>query len=179
MNLILAALDLHAPAAFRKRVFRSLFSATARAFGVTPPSTRGLSAPDLLRAYALFTRAEAERLWTEKGDEGGVERRLFDNAKEIGAGLRRTFRLRSGEDVMRMSRVIYGALGIDFEGAPDGSIKISRCAFSQFYTGRVCRLISALDAGAAAGLSGGGRLEFSQRMTEGPDCCLARLSFGE
>jgi hypothetical protein len=178
MNLALAILDLHAPAAFRKKVLRRLVAATAGAFDVAPPSTRGLSASGLLRTYALFTRAEAERLWEEKRDQRAVERRLFDNAAEIGAGLRRTFRLCSAGDVIRMSRVVYRALGISFEGHPDGSIKISACAFSPFYSGRVCRLMSALDAGAAAGLSGGGRLEFSQRITEGHDCCLAHLTFG-
>jgi len=56
---------------------------------------------------------------------------------------------------------------------------IKYCGFSRFYTGRVCRLISALDGGTFAGLSGGGKLEFSQRITEGHDCCRGRLLFPE
>jgi hypothetical protein len=179
MNLALAVIGLGTPAPFRKKVLRRLILATARAFGVEPISTRGLSARELLRGYALFTREEAERLWAERGDESAVERRLFDGAREIGTGLRRRFRLRSREDVLRMSRALYRILGIDFAGRPDGSIAISRCAFSPFYTARVCRLMSALDAGAAAGLSGGGELEFTQRITEGHDCCRARLAFKE
>jgi hypothetical protein len=177
MNLVLATLDFYAPAPVRKRVLRDLFSATARAFGVDPPPTRGLSARRLLQAYALFTREESERLWAENRDQSAVERRLFQNASKLGAALRRRFRVRSRDDVIRMSRVLYRILGISFEGRPDGAVIISDCAFSRFYTGRVCRLISALDTGAAAGISGGGKLEFTQRMTEGHDCCRARLVF--
>jgi hypothetical protein len=78
-----------------------------------------------------------------------------------------------------LSRVLYRILGIDFEGRLDGGVTIKLCAFSRHYTGRVCRLISALDAGAASGLTGGGILEFKERITEGRDCCLARLTFPE
>jgi len=179
MNLALTILDFHAPALFRRKVLCSLISATARAFEVEAPSTRGLSTRNLLETYALFTREEAERLWAENRDQSAVERRLFENASELGAALRRKFHLRSRDDVLSMSRVLYKILGITSDGRPDGAIRISECAFSRFYTGPVCRLISSLDAGAAAGISGGGRLEFSQRITEGHDCCRARLIFEE
>ena len=56
-----------------------------------------------------------------------------------------------------------------------GELRIRSCYFSSFYSSGVCRLISALDAGVAAGLSSGGRLVFSRRLTEGHDCCLARF----
>jgi hypothetical protein len=177
MNLALAILDLYVPVPIRKRVLRDLFSATASAFGVDPPPTRGLSTRRLLQVYALFTRGESESLWAENRDERAVESRLFQNALDLGATLRRRFRVRCRDDVIRMNRVLYKILGISFEGRPDGTVTIRACAFSRFYTGRVCRLISALDAGAAAGISGGGKLEFLQRMTEGHDCCLAHLVF--
>jgi len=175
MNLALAILDFYAPAPVRKKALCDLFSATAQAFGVDLPLTRGLSARRLLQAYALFTKEESERLWAEKRDQSEVERRLFRNASDLGAKLRGRFRVRSRDDIIRLSRILYKILGISFEGRPDGQVIIRDCAFSRFYTGRVCRLISALDAGAAAGISGGGKLEFTQRMTEGHDCCRARL----
>ena len=177
MNLGLAMMEFYIPVPVRKKVLNDLFSATARAFGVDPPPTRGLSTQRLLLAYALFTREESERLWAENRDQSAVELRLFQNASKLGATLRRRFCVRSRDDVNRMSRVLYRILGISFEGRSDGAVIISDCAFSRFYTGRVCRLISALDAGAAAGISGGGRLEFTQRITEGHDCCRARLVF--
>jgi hypothetical protein len=177
MNFALAMLDLHVPVAVRKKVLRELFAATAQAFGVGPPSTRGLSAGRMLEAYALFTKEESERLWAEDRDQNAVELRLFENASDLGTRLRRRLRVRSRKDVVRLSRVLYKVLGISFDGRTDGRVIISHCAFSRIYTSRVCRLISALDAGAAAGISGGGKLEFDQRITEGHDCCRARLVF--
>jgi hypothetical protein len=179
MNLVLAMLDFHIPAPFKKKILGELFSATAQAFGVDPPPTRGFSASRLLEAYALFTREQSEKLWVARCEQGEVERRLFQNARFLGEELRRKLYVRSREDVFRASRVLYRVLGISFEGAPDGRVIIRDCYFSRFYTGRVCRLVSALDAGAAAGISGGGRLEFCQRITEGHDSCRASLVFKE
>lgn len=179
MKIALAMLDLYVPVPVRKRVLRDLFSATARAFGVDPPPTKGLSIQRLLQAYALFTREESERLWAENRDQSAVERRLFQYASDLGATLRGRFRVCSRDEVIRVSRVLYKVLGISFEGRANGQVIIRECYFSRFYTGRVCRLVSALDAGAAAGISGGARFEFSQRMTEGHDCCRARLVFEE
>jgi len=177
MKTGLTILEFYTPAAFKKRILRRLFSATAQAFGADMPSTKGLSCGRLLQAYALFTRAQSEKLWAERRDEDEVSRQLFRNAFELGAALRRGLRIRSREDVILASRLLYKVLGISFEGQPDGRIVIGDCYFSRFYTGRVCRLVSALDAGAAAGISDGGRLEFSQRMTEGHNSCRARLVF--
>ena len=177
MNVTLTILEFHIPALFRKKILRELFSATAQAFGVDPPPGKGLSAGRLLQAYADFTREQSEKLWKENRDQGEVERKLFQNAMELGAALRQRLRVRSREEVIRASRVLYRVLGIAFEGRLDGRVIIRDCYFSRFYTSRVCRLVSALDAGAAAGISGGGKLEFSQRMTEGHDSCRASLVF--
>jgi hypothetical protein len=76
---------------------------------------------------------------------------------------------------MAAARMVYGLLDIDLRGTRDGRITVRRCAFSDVYSAEICRLISALDAGLLAGLSGGDRLEFTQRITEGAPCCLARL----
>lgn len=177
MKIALAMLEFYIPAPFKKRILRDLLSATAQAFGVDPPPTRGLSCGRLLHAYALFTREQCEKIWRENRDPGEVERRLFQNASNLGTVLRQRLRIRSRRDVIRVSRVLYKILGIAFEGRTDGNVIIQDCYFSRFYTGRVCRLVSALDAGAAAGISGGGRLVFSQRITEGHDSCRASLVF--
>jgi len=179
MNLPLALVESYCPAPLKRRVLRDLFSATAQAFGVRTPPTGRLSPERLLIAYAQFTKAEAERLWAESGDEKDVERRLFENARVLGAALRRKFRACSRNEVIRLSRVLYKILGIDFDGREDYGVIIRQCAFSRHYSSRVCRLISALDAGAASGLTDGGTLEFTQRITEGHDCCRARLIFPE
>src|SRR4029450_2296143 len=92
--------------------------------------------------------------------------------------LRAGLRLRTTEDAMGAARVAYGLLDIDLHGTRHGEITVRRCAFSDVYSAEVCRLVSALDAGLLAGLSGGDRLEFSQRITEGAPTCLARLRPG-
>jgi len=76
---------------------------------------------------------------------------------------------------MRAARLLYGTMGIDFRGSDDGNILIGKCAFSDFYESRTCALISALDEGLLAGLAGGGRLEFSERITDGQSRCRARF----
>ena len=73
---------------------------------------------------------------------------------------------------------MYGLLDIDFRGNGRGELTVRRCAFSEVYSAEVCRLVSALDTGLLAGRSGGDRLEFSQRITEGAPTCLARLRPG-
>jgi hypothetical protein len=79
--------------------------------------------------------------------------------------------------VIRGARLLYGILSIDFQGAPDGDIVINRCFFSRDYTPKTCALMSGLDEGVLAGLSGGGRLEFSARITENKAVCRARFDF--
>ena len=51
---------------------------------------------------------------------------------------------------------------------------IRRCFFSGFYSPEVCRLISSLDEGLAAGLTGG-KLCFVQRITDGGSCCKGHI----
>jgi hypothetical protein len=80
---------------------------------------------------------------------------------------------------MEMSSILYQILGIDFEGDTSGEVTIKKCFFSDYYSQQVCQIISSLDEGVAAGLSGGGNLSFSGRITEGKDCCRARLAMPE
>ena len=76
---------------------------------------------------------------------------------------------------MQASAIIYRALRIEFQGEPDGTIVIKNCFFSDYYSGEVCRIISSLDEGLLAGLSAGGKVNFSQRITEKKECCRAYL----
>ncbi|MBN1856548.1 MAG: hypothetical protein JW846_06330 [Dehalococcoidia bacterium] len=150
-----------------------LFNATADAFHMTPPSTRGKSCAECLRLYALFTREQADSAILH-GKQAEVQSRLFQNAYHMGEQFRRDFKVTT-TDVMRMGSLIYKMLQIDFEGKPDGNILIHRCFFSAYYSSEVCRLISSLDEGLLTGLAGGGSLAFKQRITEGHECCRAYL----
>ena len=153
-----------------------LFSATADAFQTAPPSFGGLSFDESLTQYARFTREQADNA-IRLGSETEVQSRLFQNAHRIGRQFRRDFKVNAAE-VMRMGALVYKMLGIDFHGEPGGDIVIRRCFFSGYYSSQVCRLISSLDEGLLVGLAGGGRLTFTQRITEGNECCLAHLQAG-
>lgn len=173
MGILLTLSEVYVPHFIRRRRLEGLLAATADAFRTAAPRTAGLSLDECLSLYARFTRDQAD-VSIRTGGEHEAQRRLFDNACSIGRGLRKELGLR-GPDVMRTGRVVYRMLGIDFRGSPDGAIVISRCFFSAHYSAAVCRLISSLDAGLLAGLAGGGRLTFSQRITEGNECCRARF----
>jgi hypothetical protein len=174
----LAAAELHVPGFVRRPGLDELFKATADAFQVNAPSTRGLAFDDSLRLYAAFTMEHAEE-HAKHGQTGQLEGRLFQNAFVLGASYRQRFRLKTPADAMRMARVIYRLLRIDFLGAPEGPVLVRRCFFSAYYSAAVCRLISALDSGLVAGLSAGGSLRFSERITAGHRCCRAQFAPGE
>ncbi len=174
MGISLTIAELCVPPAVKRRELEKLFRATADAFQATNPWTKGLIFEDILRMYGEFTRQQSDRWLGQKQDED-LRARLFANAFRIGKEYRQRFSLGKVEDVMRMSRVIYRLIGIDFRGEPDGEVIVNRCFFSAYYSSDVCRLVSSLDEGLLAGLSGGGRLRFSTRITEGHQCCRAHL----
>ena len=78
-------------------------------------------------------------------------------------------------DVMELGQICYRAIGVEMQGDAEGNVTVNGCYFSQFYSGPVCDVISALDDGIFSGLLGGGRLAFSERITEGRPYCRAEL----
>ena len=174
MGLLLAISNIYIPQFIRKRKLDMLFNATAEAFQVSPPSIRGLSYSDCLRLYARFTGEQTLKS-IQQGDELKVRSRLLCNARQIGQQFKADFNINTTEDVMRMGKLIYNLLKIDFQGESQGNIVIKRCFFSDYYTSDVCRVISSLDEGLLTGLAGGGKLNFSQRITGGNECCRANL----
>jgi hypothetical protein len=179
MNLRLLALKIYIPAFIKKKKLDELFQLTALAFGCEAPERKGLSFKERLKTYAIFTRCEAEKCLQEDKKLEEVKTRLFQGAYQLGRNMRRKFCLRNPDEIMEMSRILYRILGIDFTGKTHGDVTIKSCFFSPYYSPQVCRLISSLDEGLAAGLSEGGRLSFSQRITEGKECCKARFLMPE
>jgi hypothetical protein len=178
MSLALRQLDGHVPAVVRRAALRALFATTAAGFGCPLPPLDGLDADALLHRYALFTRDQAEAALRDGRDLPALKDRLERGARVVGTRLRAGLHLRTTEDVMAAARMVYGLLDIDLDGNGRGEITVRRCHFSEVYSAEVCRLVGALDAGLLAGLSGGGRLEFTQRITEGAPACLAQLRPG-
>jgi hypothetical protein len=177
LGVLLSLADIYIPGFVRKRKLVRLFAATADAFGVSSPPLDGIGPEKCLLDFAEFTKREAEKSMLT-GTDGVVKNRLYQNAHRLGQGLREEFGVKSMKDTMKLARLVYRIVGIDFKGTGDGEVVINRCYFSKFYSPGVCGVISSLDAGLLSGLSGGARLGFEQKLTEGADCCRAHLTFG-
>jgi hypothetical protein len=65
-------------------------------------------------------------------------------------------------------------LAIDLSLDAGGGVTVRRCSLADRYTPEVCRFMSAMDEGLVAGLCGG-RLAFSERLTEGSGRCRGRI----
>jgi hypothetical protein len=175
MNIRLLALKIHIPLCIKKKKLEELSDLVAEAFGKPKPTLKGLSYDERLKVFASYTSKEAEIKIREGQHLEEIKTKLYENAYKLGKKIREDFRIRSVQEIMEMSRILYQILGIDFEGDRDGEVTIKNCFFSPYYSDRVCELISSLDKGVAAGLSDGGKLSFSQKITEGKDCCKAHL----
>jgi len=158
------------PGFVKKKKLDELFRATALAFQTEPPVARGSFAQRLSK-YALFTRDQAKRRQESGRSTEEVKSRLYENSHVMGHQLRKSLHITTWEKSIAAMEVIYKLIGIDFQYGARGEITISKCFFSEYYSPEVCRLISSMDEGLAAGLSGGGRLCFKQRITEGNSCC--------
>jgi len=173
VELILA--EFYVPSFLKKRELTKLFSLTAAAFGGESPRFRRLSYDGLLSKFAEFAEKESTAAMNAGKDFAVIDERLFSGAFAFGEDLRRRFGLHGIEDAMRAARLIYRFLGINFLGTPRGEVTINKCLFGETFSPRTCRVISALDRGLMAGLSGGGEFTFTRRMTEGAETCMAYL----
>jgi len=179
MNIPVKILPRNLPALIRKEILAELFEITAAAFGYPTPAHDHLSYDECLLTYALFTREQAEKAFQAGRDIPAIKTQLYQNAYLLGEKLRKWFGIDTMEKVMALGQILYRAIAVDMQGDTQGNMIVNGCYFSQFYSGPVCDLISALDDGVFAGLSAGGRLSFSERLTEGRECCRAKLRSGE
>lgn len=156
-------------ALFRRIEIQLLTNLTARALRQKPRRTWTLPNDEALHAYAVFTRDQLQQ--SPPDDE--LLRRMTAEASSMGRLLRRVFFLRRQRDIEQFVVALYRGIGITLEGHLPGTLCFRRCFFSRYYTPEVCLAASALDEGIMRGLTGGGRLRFQQRITEGCACCKA------
>jgi hypothetical protein len=175
MNLLLRIAEKQLPVFIRKRELKKLFHLTALAFGSEIPSMDGLSYDECLVEYAHFTETAIDQCITRGENIRNIQDRLFQQAYEYGKLWRKRFGISNMDEVTKAGKILYHAIGIEFYGTDRGTIKISKCFFSQFYSLATCKVVASLDAGIMAGLSGGAILSFSQRITEGFSFCKAQL----
>ena len=179
MKLLVRLLPGTLPVFVRRRLLDQLFAATAQAFGSPVPALDYLSNDGRLRAYARFTSRQAEQALRSGRDLAQLKTRLYRNAVPLGAKARRWLGVRAMDDVMAVGQALYRAIGVEMQGDAQGNLVVQRCYFSRFYSAPVCGLISALDDGVFSGLSGGRRLVFTERITEGCALCRAKLELIE
>lgn len=155
-----------APEIVRRVQLQILMNLTAKAFRT--PGQRLWTRPwrDELRAYAQYTRARCE---------DADPRRLYALSFALGARLRRATGFTDAGDLRRLVFWLYRGIGIAMDGDLPGDITVSRCFFSEFYAPRACGMMSRMDSGIVGGVMGGGRLIFTERITEGRPCCKACL----
>jgi hypothetical protein len=179
VNIILWLINLHMPDSVKRRGLRQLYGVTAAAFGVHPSYSRRDSYEAELIDFALFTQSTAGRALQCPASLRLIQSRLYEHAKALGYGLRRQFRVRNRQEALEAVRLVYRAIGVDIRADTDGSILVNRCFFADYYSADVCNLISSLDAGIFAGLTGGHHLSFSERITDDCPYCRATVSFSE
>lgn len=179
MKPLFTLLPHNLPVFLRKRILLELFRASADAFKCPAPAVKHRSYENCLRTYAVFTSEQAERALRDGRDIDEVKTRLFQNAYPLGAKLRKWTGARTLGDVMELGQILYKAIGVKIEGNRQGHVTVKHCYYSHFYSAQGCALISALDDGLFSGLSGGSRLTFSERITEGREYCRAKLLMAE
>jgi hypothetical protein len=175
VNLLGNIARMYIPTFLKRRELMNLFAITGSAFGAEVPGLDGFSYDQCLTEYARFTKAVVDRSIDNLHNLGIARQELCHRSFDLGNTIRKTFAVTSTKDVMTACRVIYRCLGIDFRGTVKGGITICDCFFSNYYSEQVCGVISCLDKGLVAGLSGGGKLSFTQKITEGMDCCRAEF----
>lgn len=178
MSLKLKLLKLHIPGFIQTKEFIRLFQRTADVFGGDVPNIKKMRLQQIREQFARYTAQAADSLVCSRADTKDVQRRLYDAAFQLGAGLKERFKIKKRKDALALLPVIYRILGIDLK-IDDKKFIVKNCFFSRYYSEEICRIISALDMGLLAGLTSGGRLEFTQRITGGRPCCVAEISFEE
>ena len=177
MRLGLRLATFYVPGFYKRGKLRELLGRVARAFGANPPDAAGKSFAECLELFARFTQAQVDRAYAAGAPVEEIQDRLRREGLEFAGGIRKALGIESRAEVMKAARLLYRILGIDFDGRPGGAITIRRCYFSGIYSERTCAVIGALDEGVLAGLSGGGRLAFSARITQGCGACSAAFHF--
>ena len=170
----------------RARLFRGLLH---RWEEDTPEIARRVQLQILMDLTAKAFRAPGKRLWTRPWRDGlrlyaeytrehcedADPQRLYKMSFAMGERLRRITGFTDADDLRRLVFWLYQGIGIAMGGELPGAVTVSGCFFSDYYAPQVCAMMSHMDSGIVGGVMGGGRLVFTERITEGGRCCLARL----
>ena len=165
---LLTPLEKHTPECIKSIQIQILLNATAAAFDRPKKEVWHLSGEEALAAYAAFT--------IECMSGPAVDRRrIYQCAYRLGRKIRRITGFSGDRDRERLVIWLYGNIGIKVMGHLPGEIIIPACYFGQVYTPEQCRTMSLMDWGIISGICGGGKLIFTERITQGCGRCRAYL----
>ena len=176
MSLRLRLLPEHLPEVLRRAAIRTLFRATLDAFGEPMPDVRGWSSARLLDAYAARSDELTRDVLSDAQRQRRVAARLSENTERLGGSIRRALAIRTEADAFETARRLYSVIGIELRRTEPERVVAARCSFASRYSPDVCSVMAAADAGLFAGLTGGARLTFVERITSGAPACVATLT---
>lgn len=155
---------------FRRIQLQLLMNLTARALGQRPERLWTRTNANALKAYAEYTSRHLQ-----EGTDKGLLLRMNGEAYRMGRLLRHVFFISNNDTAQRLVVALYRNIGITLSFTDRQHLCFHRCHFSGYYTPTACLAASALDEGIIRGITGltDGRLCFSQRITEGCNCCKA------
>ena len=165
-GIILRCLERRTPAPLVSLQLQILLNAAARAFGVPGKRIWRLPLSEALQEYAEFTQKHTALPRIDP-------RKLSATYYALGSRIRRITGFTEAGELQRLVFYLYRNIRIAMTGNIPGTITVSACYFSRFYSADQCRLMAYADSGFIAGLYGGGHLEFSARLTEGCGRCAA------
>lgn len=184
---LLTILENRSPEWVTRVQMQILLDTTARGFGVRSRRIAHLPAEEALAAYAQFTmecmeslpasvKCPPEQRQAQRAGRRAVLRCLYREAYRTGSRIRRITGVTESRDIERLVFYLYSNLRIAMSGHIPGEITVTDCYFGRMYTPAQCAVMSLVDSGVIAGICGGGKLEFSGRITEGCGKCTACFS---
>jgi hypothetical protein len=181
LSLTLNLLSFCTPERVKKKEIYQLFKVTADAFNSKMPKfdLKKISSGKILQEYALFTKEKTDEFIKAYGIDSekltGLKNRLYKSSYEMGKEIKKNLKIKNSAEILKVMKLIYKIIKIDFKKYKNGVVIINSCFFSSYYNHDICCVISSLDKGLAAGISGGSNLEFFQRITDGKGCCSAHF----
>ncbi len=153
----------------RRIEIQMLMNLVTSSLGLQGRNVLGLPSAQSLDIFAAFTSEQLEKSSNEQ------RQKLHHKAFKLGTMLRRCLIRRDNETLTSMVFLLYSNIGIQMEGHFPEEVMVRCCHFSRHYSPQICSIASLMDSGVIGGLFGGGRLGFSERITEGKLRCRCKM----
>jgi hypothetical protein len=172
-NALTSLLESHAPVTFAK-----IAKETA-----LPPGNVSQKRAAMARTHALLVEALSVAVGREQAVDLG-RKALFEVGKSLGKETRGKLGIGdSPNDLIRVARVMYKVLGIEFNvewhGKTNATIVVDRCALAKEYSELTCLVLSATDEGVISGLEPNASMLFKEHMTSGCGKCSALIELNQ